>query len=44
MLHTLLKNGFKPGERIVRKAIVVTPTRYSQLMHILNGNTLFGRL
>ena len=26
MLHTLLKNGFKPGERVCRKAIVVTPT------------------
>lgn len=28
VLHTLLKNGFKPGERVVKKALVVTPTRY----------------
>jgi hypothetical protein len=28
VLHTLLKNGFKPGERIAKKALVVTPTRY----------------
>lgn len=28
VLHTLLKNGFKPGERVVKKALVVTPTRW----------------
>ena len=27
VLHTLLKSGFKPGERIAKKAMVVTPTR-----------------
>jgi len=26
VLHTLLKKGFKPGERVARKAMVVTPT------------------
>ena len=26
VLHTLLKQGFKPGERVARKALVVTPT------------------
>lgn len=33
VMHTLLKNGFRPGERIVRKAIVVTPTRCAHLTH-----------
>lgn len=33
VLYTLLKNGFKPGERFAKKALVVTPTRLARLLH-----------